>query len=452
MGVLNLIGKKNCIANRSGIACRTACTPDHYNLVRTQSMTKISITATVIISAIIGAAVGGAIAYFVFHNNLDNEINSVLATYSSPPESQDQASSVPASFDTASVSFDPSKNPADASAALVNGLDAEEQAVTSVYRELSPSVVHVSTVQYYRNFFFQIVPQEGTGSGFIISEDGYILTNNHVVAGAQDITVRLANGDEYTAVLVGTDQMTDLAVLKIPVERIDPSWVAPLGDSDSLVVGQRSIAIGNPFGLDSTVTVGVISALNRPVSTQDTSYENMIQTDASINPGNSGGPLIDSSGNVIGINTVIFSQSGGSQGIGFAIPVNSAKRVMYELIEYGRVKRPSLGFAGFTIFPNLADALSLSVKNGVLVQDIQRGSAADEAGLQGGTERVTLRDRYRQYTFYRDGDIIIALNGERIDELTTLADKIMRMPIGTQVTLTIVRDGEQIDIRMTLAE
>jgi S1-C subfamily serine protease len=415
-------------------------------------MSRISVTATIIISAVIGAVAGCAISFFVFQSNINKEIKAQIATLTTQQAGiQNQGQNLQVSYDNGST-IDPTKVADNNQPTFVNGLDPTEQVVSQVYRELSPSVVHVSTTQYYRNFFFQVVPQEGTGSGFIISEDGYILTNNHVVQGAQEITVRLSSGDEYPAELVGTDQMTDIAVLKIPSEDIDPSWVATLGDSDALIVGQRAIAIGNPFGLDSTVTAGVVSALNRPVSTQDTSYENMIQTDASINPGNSGGPLIDSAGEVIGINTVIFSQSGGSQGINFAIPVNAAKRVSNDLIEFGRVKRPSLGFAGLTIRPNLAQALELPVKFGVLVQDIENGSAAEAAGLQGGTERVVLQDQFRQYSFYRDGDIVIALNGEKIEDWTVLSDKIVRMPIGTEVTLTIMRGDQQMDIQMTLAE
>jgi S1-C subfamily serine protease len=264
--------------------------------------------------------------------------------------------------------------------------------------------------------------------------------------------VRLFNGAEYQAELVGTDQLTDMAVLHIPDVEIDPSWVAQLGDSDNLQVGQRAIAIGNPFGLDSTVTVGVISALNRPLSTGDTTFENMIQTDASINPGNSGGPLIDSSGRVIGINTVIFSQSGGSHGIGFAIPINMAKSAANDLIEYGRIRRPALGFNGFTVYPNLAQSLGLPVGYGVLVQEVTPGSGADEAGLQGGSNLVTLRDRFRQYRFYDDGDIIIELNGEKVTEITLLSEKIRRMELGEEITLTVMRDGERMDLTMTLAE
>ncbi len=415
--------------------------------LRKSTMSRISISVIIIISAIIGAIAGGGVAFYVFSKSLDTQISAQLTGYTG---------SVGTNFDSAMMSseigytnIDSTKQPG---SAAPNFLDGEEIAVTNVYRELSPSVVHVSTIQYYRNFFFQVVPQEGTGSGFIISEDGYILTNNHVVRGAHNITVRLASGDEYQAELVGTDQMTDIAVLKISSEAIDPSWVAPLGNSDTLQVGQRAIAIGNPFGLDSTVTVGVISALNRPVSTQETSFESMIQTDASINPGNSGGPLMDSSGDVIGINTVIFSQSGGSHGIGFAIPINAAKRVSADLIDYGRVRRPSLGFWGLQIGANLAEVLGLSVKFGVLVQDVEGGSAAALAGLQGGQERITLGDRHRQFNVYIDGDIIIALNGDRIDALSTLADSIIRSDIGTEVTLTVIRAGEQIELTMVLAE
>lgn len=421
---------------------------DCYNsAMRKSTMSRISISVIIIISAIIGAIAGGGVAFYTFGKSLDTQISAQLTSYTGPVGTNFDSAMM--TSDIGFINSDSTKQPGSAAPIL---LDSEEIAVTNVYRELSPSVVHVSTIQYYRNFFFQLVPQEGTGSGFIISADGYILTNNHVVRGAHNITVRLASGDEYQAELVGTDQMTDIAVLKIPSDAIDPSWVAPLGNSDTLQVGQRAIAIGNPFGLDSTVTVGVISALNRPVSTQETSFESMIQTDASINPGNSGGPLMDSLGDVIGINTVIFSQSGGSQGIGFAIPINSAKRVSADLIEHGRVRRPSLGFEGFTMFPNLADALGISVKYGVLIQDVEGGSAAALAGLQGGTERVTLRDRYRQYTFYRDGDVIIALNGDRIDALSTLADSIIRMDIGTEVSLTVIRAGEQIELTMVLAE
>ncbi len=422
------------------------CEKSDIPTVRKSTMSKSSIAILIITSAVIGAVIGVMLAVNVLGGAIKSEIDNRLADYTGAVQ--------PVAADSdPDISGGPDAQPS--SSGSIQGsflLDPEELAVTSVYKRLSSSVVHVSTVQYYRNFFFQVVPQEGMGSGFIISEDGYILTNNHVVEGAQSIIVRLSNGEEYTADLVGTDQMTDLAVLHIPDLEIPSEWVAPLGDSESIQVGQRAIAIGNPFGLDSTVTVGVISALDRPVSTEETSFENMIQTDASINPGNSGGPLIDSSGKVIGINTVILSRSGGSHGIGFAIPVNAAKKVLDDLIQFGRVRRPSLGFNGITVYSNLAEALDLSVNYGVLVQDVQTGSGASEAGLRSGINLVYLRDRFRQYSFYGDGDIIIEFEGEKVTELSRLAERIHRLEIGTEVTLVVLRDGEQIELSMVLTE
>jgi len=407
-------------------------------------MCRTSIPALLVLSAVIGALVGAYVVYGALGRNLEAEIDTRLAAFAESGQAGGAADQVAQDANDAQSGR--------SSPPFAGALDPEELAVTSVYSEVSPSVVHVSTVQYYRNFFFQIVPQEGTGSGFIISSDGYVLTNNHVIAGAHEITVRMTDGEEYQAELVGTDELTDLAVLHVPDADIPEEWVAPLGDSEALQVGQRAIAIGNPFGLDSTVTVGVISALNRPVSTEETTFENMIQTDASINPGNSGGPLIDSSGHVIGINTVILSRSGGSHGIGFAIPINAAKKVANDLIEYGRVRRPSIGFVGFTLSPALAQALGLPVEYGVLVQEVERGSAASDAGLRGGTHRVVLRDIYRQFAVYDDGDIIIAFNGEKVTEFNRLSSLIRREELGEQATLTVMRNGEQVDLTMTLAE
>jgi S1-C subfamily serine protease len=406
-------------------------------------MSKTSVVITVLISAIIGALIGGYIAYSVLDKSIDTEIQARLTQFEGALQSQpstEMTESQPASATGSSSEF------------VGSVLDPEELAVTRVYHDVSPSVVHVSTIQYTRNFFFQIVPQEGTGSGFIISEDGYVLTNNHVIAGAHEITVRMSDGTEYDAELVGTDEMTDIAVLRLTDADIPAEWVAKLGDSDSLVVGQRAIAIGNPFGLDSTVTVGVISALDRPVTFEDVSFENMIQTDASINPGNSGGPLIASSGQVIGINTVILSRSGGSHGIGFAIPINAAMRAANDLIEYGRVRRPVLGFSGITLYPALADTLELPVNYGVLVQEVVHGSAAEAAGLHAGTNQVLLRDRMRQFQLSSDGDIIIAFNGEKVTDFNVLAGKIRRKDLGETVTLTVMRGDEQIDLTMTLSE
>jgi S1-C subfamily serine protease len=398
----------------------------------------------VLVAAIVGALVGGGFTYGVLAKALKTEVATQIASYQPSISNQDAvdgATAIPAA----------SPGTADQDNPSVKRFGTEEQRVVDIYKNVSPAVVHVSTVAYYRTFF-GVQPQEGTGSGFIISDDGYVLTNNHVVQGAQKITVRLLNGQEHTATLVGADELSDIAVLKLDNTKIDPKWVAKLGDSDTLQIGQIAIAIGNPFGLDSTVTVGVVSALNRPVTTDSATYDNMIQTDATINPGNSGGPLIDSSGKVIGVNAIILSKSGGSQGIGFAIPINQAKIISDDLIKYNHVRRPSLGFDGLTLMPNLASALGLSIDHGVLVQSVVSGSAAADAGLQGGRHQVTLRDAFRSYTFYSDGDVIVKFNGEKVEEISRLSDQIRKQAIGAQVTLTVVRNGQEMDLHLTLKE
>ena len=405
-------------------------------------MSRSSVFALIILAAIVGSLAGAVVTYSTLERALKSEIALQFANYSKLISSP-----APAENDDSS-----SKNIASNPSSSDTLLSPDEKVVTDVYRKASPSVVHVTTIQYARNIFFQIIPQEGTGSGFIFSKEGYVLTNNHVIEGAQEVSVRLADGSEYEARIVGTDDFTDIAVLQLVNADIPPEWVAELGDSDTLQVGQKAIAIGNPFGFDYTVTVGVISALNRPLATEQTSYENMIQTDASINPGNSGGPLLNSKGQVIGINAVIFSQSGGSQGVGFAIPINIAKKVSADLIQYGRVRRPSVGFQGFTLGPNLARALGIPVDHGILVQYVDPTSSVAEAGLRGGTRRVLLRDRFRQFAVFADGDVIIKLNGERVDEISAFANKIRRMELGTVVTLTVVRDGKEIDLHWTLRE
>ncbi|MBI2080489.1 MAG: trypsin-like peptidase domain-containing protein, partial [candidate division NC10 bacterium] len=267
-------------------------------------------------------------------------------------------------------------------------LSPEERIVIGVYGKASPAVVHIASVALAYDFFFNVVPQTGTGSGFILDEQGHIVTNNHVVADARSLEVTLADGTKTPATLVGRDPNNDLAVIKINLPgRTLP--VLPLGDSDALQVGQLAIAIGNPFGLDRTVTRGVISSLNRSLKAESgREIRGIIQTDAAINPGNSGGPLLNSRGEAIGINTAIFSPSGGSVGIGFAIPVNTARRLVPQLIATGRVRHPWLGIAGVSLSPDLVKALDLPVEKGVLVAQVYPRSPAARAGLKGGQRRV----------------------------------------------------------------
>ncbi len=327
--------------------------------------------------------------------------------------------------------------------------DASEETVIRVYEKLLPAVVHITAVRQAFNPFYGVVPQEGTGSGVIISKEGYILTNNHVIKDATDVTVTFGDGSIEEATVVGSDQFTDLAVIKVSRE-IDASRIAVLGDSDMLKVGQRAIAIGNPFGFDQTLSVGVISALGRPVKTPEAEYDDMIQTDASINPGNSGGPLIDSAGEVVGINTSIFSRSGGSVGIGFSIPSNACRKVADDIISYGRVRRPYLGVDAFPLRKEISLELGLGVDNGLLVQSVAPGSPAAIAGLRAGTEPLRLYIGRYIIDIVTGGDIIVGLNKEVVLSTQQLTNSIKRMAPGDTVTLQVLRGTETVDIDVKL--
>ena len=297
-----------------------------------------------------------------------------------------------------------------------------------------PAVVNVSTqgrvadprTEFFRRFFEGTPPGGGQrsslGSGFIISADGYVVTNNHVVASGGDISVRLSRGGEYPARIVGTDPPTDLALLKIDASKL---VALPLGDSDRLEVGEPVMAIGNPFGLDQTVTTGIVSAKERFIGSGP--YDEFVQTDASINPGNSGGPLIDSRGAVVAINSAIFSQSGGSIGIGFAIPVNLAKTVLLQLRDRGTVVR---GYLGVSVRPLGSDATE-SDQKGVAVESVVEGAPAETAGI-------------------RKGDIIVAVNDQPILTPPELTRRIVGLAPGTRVELSVLRQGKSLRIPVEL--
>ncbi|MCS7251796.1 MAG: trypsin-like peptidase domain-containing protein [Anaerolineae bacterium] len=325
---------------------------------------------------------------------------------------------------------------------------AIEAAFISVYQRVSPSVVHITTRATAFDLFRGSFYQEGTGSGFVWDQEGHIVTNNHVVEGADQVEVILADGTTASATLVGADAYNDLAVLRIrlPREKLTP---VTLGDSSRLQVGQWVVAIGNPFGLDRTMTVGVISALGRTLELSDRPLGEVIQTDAAINPGNSGGPLLDLDGRVIGVNTAIRSPSGGSIGIGFAIPVNTIKRVVPELIARGRYRHPWLGASFFEITPAFAQAFRLPVDHGLLTVQVVPGSPADRAGLRGATQRV----RTRFGDVFLGGDIITAIDERplrRVDELVIYLENYKR--VGETVTLSILREGQALTLQVTLGE
>ena len=324
---------------------------------------------------------------------------------------------------------------------------SDEKINVDVFEKVHPAVVNIASTILGMNFWMEVIPRQGQGTGFIIDRRGYVLTNNHVVAKAQKLTVTMASGKKIDAILVGRDPRTDLAVIRIPPGDVEA--VATLGDSDKLRPGRKAIAIGNPFGLSHTLTTGIISALHRSIKTEDgNEIEDLIQTDAAINPGNSGGPLLDSNGHVIGINTAIFSLSGGYQGIGFAIPINQAKRVATQLITSGRVVRPWLGISGLSLSPSLAEGLGLGVSQGVLVVQVARGGPAHQAGLRGGDREVLIRGiRLRL-----GGDIITDINGISVDDMKQLVNHVEQMEVGEAADLGVMRKGFSKRIRVMLSE
>ena len=321
-------------------------------------------------------------------------------------------------------------------------LSEEEKTTIEIFERVSPSVVYITTLKEVVDLWSRNVMQvrQGTGSGFIWDEHGHVVTNYHVVKGAHAAQVRLADQRSYAAVLVGASPEHDLAVLRINVAFHQPPPV-PIGTSGDLKVGQKTFAIGNPFGLDHTLTTGVVSALDRSIGKEDGgAISNLIQTDAAINPGNSGGPLIDSAGRLIGINTAIYSPSGAYVGIGFAVPVDMVNRVVPDLIAYGKYERPSLGVV---VDDEVGRKITgrLGVK-GVLVLRVQPGSGAEAAGLR--STRLTADGRIVP------GDVIQAVDGEPVKSFRDLADILERHSVGDQVTLTIWRDGTVMKVSVLL--
>jgi len=338
------------------------------------------------------------------------------------------------------------------SAPAANGpLTSDEQVNIRIYKQASPAVANIITRTVEYDFFFNAVPVEGAGSGFVIDPKGYILTNYHVVADAEKIEVLL--GDQhaqsrYPAKFIGADQRNDVALIKIDPKGAQLAAL-PLGDSSALEVGQKVLAIGNPFGFQSTLTTGVVSALGRTVQTgQSTFIEDAIQTDASINRGNSGGPLLDTRGQVIGINSAIYSPTGTAAGVGFAIPINLAKRIAHDLITEGRVRRANLGVEVTPLFEDLANYLKFPVKQGLLIERVTAGGPAAKAGLRGGNSPVT--DGLRRYM--TGGDLIVSADGKPVATQLDLNLALNRKRPGDTIQLEIYRGREKIIVTVTLGE
>jgi S1-C subfamily serine protease len=326
-----------------------------------------------------------------------------------------------------------------------DGLDSEEQNNIGVYRRNIPSVVNVTSRAMTFDFFYGLQPQEGQGSGFVIDKDGHILTNYHVVADARQVEVTLHNRKKYKATVVGTDPAHDLAVIQIKAPELVP---AVLGDSRNLQVGQKVYAIGNPFGLAGTMTRGIVSSIRPVREPSGATIDEAIQTDAAINPGNSGGPLMNWHGEVIGINTMILSSVGQNAGIGFAIPINTAKAVLNDLMTLGRVRRPALGVRTIPISAELADEMGLPVDYGLLIVQTIPGGSADQAGLHGGTERAYLGN----IPIMLGGDLIVAIDGEKVEDEQTLSQMMNNRRAGDTVKVTIYRNKKKLDVNVALGE
>jgi serine protease Do len=376
-----------------------------------------AVVAVVLAAVFVGAALGAVVLPQYFH-----------PVFSGQPAPQTPAPQPPAAVPPSNPPAAPAPAPSISAPPPAAGLTPEENVVINVVKRVRPSVVNIDTEAQVQTMF-GVFPQQGAGSGVIVRPDGYILTNNHVVQGAQTIKVTLLSGKVLTGKVVGTDPIADLAVIKVSAPDALPA--AQLGSSGNLQVGQLAIAIGNPFGLGSTVTTGVISALNRNIQLPNLIVENLIQTSALINPGNSGGALVDSAGQVVGINTAIIPNA---QGIGFAIPSDLARSEMLQLIAQGRIIRPWVGVVyGGDVDAQTAQAYSLGAQHGVLVRSVEPGSPASKAGIA-------------------SGDIITAVGGERVDTWSDFVRAVINKKIGDTVTLTVVHGQNSRKVPVVLAE
>ena len=327
------------------------------------------------------------------------------------------------------------------------GLTSEENSNIGIYRAASPATVNINSTVYQRDWFLQVYPVRESGSGFLIDADGRILTNYHVVSGgAPSIEVTLDNKTKYKARTLGFDRRNDMALIKI-----DPREKLPflrLGESGNLLVGQKVLAIGNPFGLEGTLTVGIISSLGRTIQDENGArLEDMVQTDAAINPGNSGGPLLNSSGDVIGINTAIYGP-GSNIGIGFALPINRAKAMLADYSSRGRVTRPYIGITTSFLSAEIAEAIGLPAQPGLLIQVVEPGSTAAQAGLRGADREVAIGN----YLVAIGGDFIIAVEGQPVTSSGSLTRVLERKKAGDSVRLTIIRARRRLEVNVTLSE
>lgn len=327
----------------------------------------------------------------------------------------------------------------------------DEQQNISVYEKCNEAVVNITTqVMGYNWFYEPVYTSSGSGSGSIIDKRGYVVTNVHVIENASVITISLSDGSSYEGKIVGQDKESDIAVLKFEVPQNVVLKTISFGDATNLKVGQKVIAIGNPFGLERTMTTGIISGLGRPIQeSQNVIIRNMIQTDAAINPGNSGGPLLDSQGRMIGINTIIYSKSGSSSGVGFAIPVSTARRVVSDLLKFGKVNRGVMKLDLIQNTARIANYAGYNISTGMIVSRVRKESRADQAGIQGGTQAVKY-GTFNPQTIYLGGDIIVAIDNIEITKLADYYSALESKVPGDSVNVTVIRKGKKQTLRVVL--
>ncbi len=323
------------------------------------------------------------------------------------------------------------------------GLTPDEQNNIDIYRAAQPATVYITSTTVRRDFFYQPVASQSLGSGFLINDEGFILTNAHVISGSSKVQVTLSDQSQYYATLLETDRSDDLAIIKISLKKKGASL--KLGDSDRLQVGQKVLAIGNPFGLEGTLTVGVVSSIGRAIDGENEQrLEGMIQTDAAINGGNSGGPLLDSNGSVIGINTAILGRT--NMGIGFALPINRAKALLDDY-KAGRVtERPKVGITTEYVAGDLAEALGLPRRGGLLVQQLYRGTSEEAAGIRPANQIVAIGN----VELGVGGDLIVAIDGQAVDREDALVRAISKKRVGDTINLTVYRNGAALNIPLKL--
>ena len=432
-----------------------------YYILSMKLYTKRHIILAAAASAFLGLAIAG-IFIFIYgihckssaHGKTEAEYVMHNSFSENDTASSEQTDTLTDSFvlQTSEAAEKPVRNTSDKSTLYTQ----DELQNISVYERCNEAVVNINTQVMAVNWFLEPVPQNGgSGSGSIIDKRGYVVTNVHVIENAYKIYISLSDGTQYEGSVVGTDEASDIAVLKFEAPRGTELKTIGFGNSDSLKVGQKLIAIGNPFGLERTMTTGIVSGLGRPIqSSSGNIIRNMIQTDTAINPGNSGGPLLDTQGRMVGINNMIYSTSGSSAGIGFAVPVNTAKRVVADLIQYGAVRRGVLDPKAKLVQLNssIASYAKLSVSSGLLVSELTQGGNAEKAGLRAGTEAVRYGSSRNAVIIYLGGDVITAIDGTAVSGYADYYSLLESKKPGDSVTLTVQRGKKSERITVVLSE